>query len=306
MLKRGVVCLGLARSRCRRAPTHARRGRAGRLPRAIREPVRLTVGRLERADGRARTRRVGAVLVSDANGTRRDGARPVQTAPVPLSRGLGDASDPSSRRWKAHRVRLAGARCHGDACVRPVGEGKETCLTDGSTAELQVMWWDDTSLGVLSRRGLHGDYALIRVSLAGKKSETLLARNMVGLARSPDRAWLAYIPVDKATEDIGVTFSQRTGRGIALQKLGDARPPLSYAPRLPGVTGSVAFSVEGDFLYFAQFLNDTNKDAAVDGDDNAVIFSCPSARAMRSPRAEPSPSSSQRALDCHYPPRRAL
>ncbi|MET0340632.1 MAG: hypothetical protein ABW252_06500 [Polyangiales bacterium] len=306
MLRRSLFALGLVAVA---VPAHAEPAppvtAPSEPPRAIREPVRLTVGASNELMGVLAPDGSALYFVSDANGTSDVMVqRPVQRAPVPLSRGLGDAIGPELSPDGKRIAYISLERdSTGDVCVRPVEGGSETCLTDGSTAELQVLWWDDASLAVLSRRGLHGDFALVRIPLATKKPETLLARNMVGVARSPDRAWVAYIPVDKTADDIGVTFSQRTGMGIALQKLGQAGTAASYLPKLPGVTGSVSFSAQGDFLYFAQFLNDTNKDATLDGDDNAVIFRVPfrSGDAQPvAPDAEPEQLTSAR-WDCHYP-----
>jgi len=256
-------------------------------------------------------------FVSDANGTLDINVQaPVQSGPVTLSSGLGDAAWPQVSPDGKHLAYISfESDSTGDACVRPISKGSnsssgdgtdagpERCLTNSESAELQVLWWDDASLAVLSRRELHGDFSLERVPLDGGKPTTVLARNMVGLAISPDRRWLAYIPLDKAARDVGVTFSQRVAAGMRLQRLGGASAPLEYSPRLPGVTGYVAFSEGGDFLEFTQFLNDTNRDGTIDGDDNAVIFRVPFHPEQQAPIAaegEPEQLTSAR-WDCHYP-----
>jgi hypothetical protein len=47
---------------------------------------------------------------------------------------------------------------------------------------------------------------------------------------------------------------------------------------LPGVSGFSAISDDEHFVYFSHFLNDTNQDNAIDGNDNAVIFRLPIAK----------------------------
>jgi hypothetical protein len=62
---------------------------------------------------------------------------------------------------------------------------------------------------------------------------------------------------------------------------------------VPGVTGSVTFSSSGEYLLFTQFLNDTNRDGSIDGDDNAVVFRVgfdATAREPIRPSSEPSSS----------------
>lgn len=287
----------------------ARTAGAEAIPRALREPERLTAGGSSELMGVLSPDQKALYFVSDASGTSDVVVQqPVQRAPRPVSGGLGDAIGPQPSRDGRHISYISFENdATGDVCVRPIDAhrtGAERCFAQPASAELQAMWWDDATLAVLSRRGLHGDFALVRMPIDGGSAKTVLARNMVGLALSPDRRWLAYIPLDRANEDVGVTFAQRTGRGIALQRLdqGSAKA-ATYTPRLPGVTGSIAFSERGDQLYFVQFLNDTNRDGTIDGDDHAVVFRMPFRGAADSPLApddEPEQLTSAR-WDCHYP-----
>ncbi len=291
---------------------------AAEAPRAIREPVRLTAGGSSELMGVSSPDEQALYFVSDASGTLDINVQaPIQNGPSALSSGLGDAAWPQISPDGQHIAYISFENdSTGDVCIRPISKrdvdepdatrikgGEEKCLTDSGTAELQVLWWDNASLAVLSRRGLHGDFALTRLPIAGGQPQALLARNMVGLAISPDRRWLAYIPLTRGAVDVGVTFSQRVAQGLRLQRLGEDAPALEYTPRLPGVTGYLAFSAAGDFLEFTQFLNDTNRDGVIDGDDNAVIFRVPFHGAQSAPilaRDEPEQLTSA-AWDCHYP-----
>lgn len=308
MLKRAFVAVLLVAGFVDVARASPATPDADAVPRAVREPVRLTAGASSELMGVLGPGGKALYFVSNASGTN-DVVRqqPIERAPVAVSRGLGDALDPQLSPDGKRLAYLSLERdATGDVCVRGIdGEAlaPETCLEKPGSAALQVMWWDDRSLAVLSRHGLHGNYVLERVPLDGGAPTSLLARNMLGLSLSPDRRWLAYVAVDKTTEDVGVTFAQRTGRGIGLTRLGDADTTITYVPRLSGVTGQVAFSSSGDYLLFAQFLNDTNRDGTIDGDDNAVIFRV-SFRAAEAepirPGDEPEQLTSAR-WDCHYP-----
>lgn len=251
--------------------------------RSLHEPIRLTVGATSELMGVLSPDESALYFVSNASGTSDVMVqKPVQSGALPVSAGLGDAIWPQLAPDGKHLAYISFERdATGDVCVRALessGPGEETCFARPDSAELQVLWWDDASLAVLSRQGLHGNFRLQRQPIAGGAPTELLARNMVGVALSPDRRWLAYIALDKTVDDVGVTFSQRTGVGIGLQRLaatGTLPAPVTYVVDLAGVTGSVAFSQRGDFLVFSQFLNDTNRDVTIDGDDNAVIFRVP-------------------------------
>jgi hypothetical protein len=283
----------------------ARRSEAAR---AIREPVRLTAGASSELMGVLGADERALYFVSDAGGTL-DIMRqsPVQSGPKPLSGGLGDAAWPQIAPDGRHIAYISfESDSTGDVCVRRL-EGQEAgparCLTSAGSAELMLLWWDASSLAVLSRRGLHGDFTLQRMPIDGSAPSPIAARNMVGAALSPDRRWLAFIPVDKAAEEVGINFAQRAAVGVGLLQLRDGAEPQLYVPRLPGVTGSVVFTPAGDFLEFTQFLNDTNRDGAIDGDDNAVIFRVPFHGGRAAPLAEsdePEQLTSAR-WDCHYP-----
>jgi hypothetical protein len=276
--------------------------------RAIREPVRLTAGASSELMGVLGTDERSLYFVSDQNGTLDVMLQePIQRAPVTLSGGLGDAAWPQISRNGKHIAYLSFENdATGDVCVRDLEGGKASeprCLTNADSAELMLAWWDDSSLAVLSRPGLHGDFQLLQMPIDGGKPRSLLARNMVGVALSNDRRWLAYIPVDKASREVGINFAQRAAVGVGLQRLGSDAPPLLYEPRLPGVTGSVAFSPADDYLEYTQFLNDTNRDGTIDGDDNAVIFRVPFRADRAAPVSvedEPEQLTSAR-WDCHYP-----
>ncbi|MBM4395390.1 MAG: PD40 domain-containing protein [Deltaproteobacteria bacterium] len=196
----------------------------------------------------------------------------------------------------------------GDACVRDLAAGGGTrCLTGRATADAQPFWFPaGDAIGVVQREGLHGDLALRRVPLSGGAAATIVASGPSAPAVSPDGKWFAYVPVESLPHDpavarVGVAFAMRAGRGIGLARAqGGAR--LAWVPALPGASGSPAFSADGRWLYFVQYLNDTNLDGAVDGDDHGVIF-----RAPFDPSADPPVGAAvpeqltSAAWNCRYP-----
>jgi hypothetical protein len=166
----------------------------------------------------------------------------------------------------------------GDLCVRELqGEkaGERRCLTGEGTSEMQAVWMPDgRGIAVVTRDGIHGNLELVRVALDGKRGDPVARQNLSSPALSPDGKFLVYVPVERGSSEIGPSFLSRAGGSIeivALEGGGRRKGELD----LPGASGFPAFSVDGKWLYFAQFLNDTNLDGAIDGSDNGVLFRAP-------------------------------
>lgn len=195
----------------------------------------------------------------------------------------------------------------GDACVWDLRGEEMRCLTGPGTADLQAFWFPDgRSVGVVQREGLHGDMVLRRVPLSGGPGEVVVSRSLSSPAVSPDGRFVAYIPVDRLTEEVGVTFAMRVGSGIEVRSLtsdsGTPAAPLTYKPDLPGVSGFPAFSADGKWLYFTQYLNDTNADGTIDGNDHGILFRAAFDASAPDPLAGAVPEQLTSARwNCQYP-----
>lgn len=55
---------------------------------------------------------------------------------------------------------------------------------------------------------------------------------------------------------------------------------------IPGISGFPTLSEDERFLYFSHFLNDTNEDQSIDGEDNAVLFRLPLEKIETAPANE--------------------
>lgn len=160
----------------------------------------------------------------------------------------------------------------GDLCVRDLPDGERRCLTDDKSAELQAVWLPDgKGIAVVTRSGLHGDLELRRVSPGGGLGAALARGNVSSPSFSPDGRWLAYIPVERGSRDVGPSFLARAGDAIEIVRV-DGGAAQRVVVDLPGTSAFPGFSADGKWLYFTQFLNDTNLDGTIDGNDNGVLF----------------------------------
>jgi tetratricopeptide (TPR) repeat protein len=247
------------------------------VDRAIQEPIRLTAGGSNQWMGVLDPSGQALYFVSDRNATAEIFVQqPVDSGPRLLFESNADVSWPLPGPDGKHLAFISSqADATGDLCVRALGSGDQRCFTGLRTSEMQPVWLDrGKSLGVLMRSELHGDYRLQRFSLAGGgDGTTVLQRNMLGIAVSPDDRWLAYVPLARTQKEVGIAFANASEGGLALARLDQpGAEPVRFRPDLPGLTEFPAFAGDGRHLYFAQYLNDTNGDGAIDGNDHSVLF----------------------------------
>lgn len=241
----------------------------------VRAPERLTAGTGNQFLGTLSPDRASLYFVSDEESTTRiyvqDVARGI---PRLLFEEMADVTwprpSPDGKRLLYISYRTDAA---GDVCVRDLPGGERRCLTDEKSAELQAVWLPDgKTIAVVTRAGLHGDLELRPVQPGGGLGAPLASGNVSSPSFSPDGRWLAYIPVERGSRDVGPSFLARTGGAIEIVRLDGRGEGRRATVDLPGTSAFPGFSVDGKWLYFTQFLNDTNLDGTIDGNDNGVLF----------------------------------
>lgn len=190
----------------------------------------------------------------------------------------------------------------GDACWVEVQSPRRRCLDDGGAAVLHVFWDPDgRRVGMLVRPSLRATHQLRRAPLEGGAGELVLEQNMAAPTVSPDGRWLVYVPLEEGGEGRRRSLS-RASPGFVLRRLDASVPALAFVPNLPGNGASPVFSADGRYLYFAQFLNDTNFDGSIDGNDNGVLFRVPfDASAARPARPDSYEQLTSGRNNCQYP-----
>jgi cellulose synthase operon protein C len=186
----------------------------------------------------------------------------------------------------------------GDVCIRRIDGSQRRCLTGARSAESQAIWLPGgDSIAVVSRAGLNADFQLRRIPLTGGAGEVLIDRNLASPAASPDGRWLVYVPIDRRRRDVGPNFLARASGRLELAPLAPTGPPTTIKLDLPGTSAFPVFSRDGAWLYFIQYLNDTNFDGEIDGNDNGVLFRVGFANGVRGAPEQLSSAS----WNCQYP-----
>ena len=276
---------------------------AGPAEAGLRQPVRLTAGSANQIMGRLAPDGTALVFVGDRDATAELFIqRPVASGPRRLIDSDADTAWPRfspDGRWLVYISHRADAA--GDVCLWNVAEQRRRCLTGLDGAERQALWLDGERLAVLRRDGLHGNLRLQQLGLDGRPGPVLLERNLIGPALSPGGRWLAYVPLERTAQRVGVAFASRSGSALAFQRLDRQSQPVLFRPDLPGAVGYPVFSRDGRFLYFSQYLNDTNGDGTIDGNDNSVLFRVDFAAAAARPISGRPEQLTSARWNCRYP-----
>ena len=240
----------------------------------LRTPARLTAGSSDEFLGTESPDGATLYFVSNRNATAQVFSQTAHGTPILLFDEGADTSfprlSPDGRTLAYWSTRTDAT---GDICLRTLPDGDRRCLTGAQTAETNAFWFPDgQSLGVVQRAGMHGDLSLRRLDLQGHDQGLVVPETGISSpALHPDGQWLAWVPVERASQDVGIAFAMLPAQHLRLARLGQAgHEDIAFA--LPGVTGFPAFAQNGRYLYFAQHLSDTNQDGRIDGHDHSVLF----------------------------------
>jgi hypothetical protein len=204
--------------------------------------------------------------------------------------------------YLSFRGAATGELCFRDLAPQTLSVSDRRCISLGGRTAMHALWEPSgKSVLVLSREGLGGATDVRRFSLSGaddQPGELLFARDLSSPALSPDGRYLLYAPVARQTP-LATPQAQPRKRMLGLVRLGDkayAEEQVTFA--LPGFPGFPAFSADGKYVYFVQYLNDTNHDGVVDANDRGVLFRVPFDGHIDGARAEQLTSAE---WDCTYP-----
>ncbi len=147
----------------------------------------------------------------------------------------------------------------GDLCILKLRENTvEKCL--GFKGEVtSPIWLDDDNVVFIKRDGLADNDHLVKFGL--KNNETVVLDS--------GQIWSPSLSKDK--ELVLYSAREASRRVLKLKSLTKKYEKI-ISIDLPGFPSYPSFSENGEFIYFAQFFGDSNRDQLIDASDNSVIF----------------------------------
>jgi len=148
----------------------------------------------------------------------------------------------------------------GDICLVKTLDKSIECITSQETVDQTPFWIDQNTLGYIRRHAGKLQWELAEYNLLSKKTSILLSGFISAPSASPDGRYILFNQLVDKVSKVHV-FDRKTLSDKSLHEFD-----------LPGITGFFAFSRDGKSIYFNHYLNDTNSDQKIDGNDNSVVF----------------------------------
>jgi hypothetical protein len=165
----------------------------------------------------------------------------------------------------------------GDICYRSLSRPTIECLKALEGEKDTPFWRSDTEIGfLLSEPGTDQKRVVVQSTVSGQ-SQTLAQGKIWQPHSRPGSRYLSYN--DQVSESAATTGSS-SKPGTAPNKamiLKDLTTGSTYrvALALPGISGFPTVSLDDQTLYFSHYLNDSNNDNVIDGNDNSILFRLP-------------------------------
>jgi hypothetical protein len=167
----------------------------------------------------------------------------------------------------------------GDICLL---DGEDIlCVTGPGAAEHSPFWVDNETLAFVRSNDANTQSQLIFLTVKSKKADLVIEGTLYNPSLAKDGRTLVY---------------KGKGNDLILYDIKTRQPIRTLSLDLAGATGPAQFSVDGSFIYFAQYMLDSNRDLRLDGRDAAAIFRIP----VDGSRKEPEQLTSLNQ-NCSYP-----
>lgn len=175
----------------------------------------------------------------------------------PVTRSEVDAKSPTvNAEGSKLAVTYFGFDAKGDICLVD-NESKTNCITGPGLGEHSPFFIDNETLGYVQSDDLGSIHRVLAYNLKSGSRTELAAGQIFGPAISPTKKLLAY----KSAGPDFIIFD--------LEKKSQIR---KISIDLPGTSGFAKFSADGNYLYFAQYILDSNRDLVLDSRDAAAVF----------------------------------
>ncbi len=191
---------------------------------------------------------------------------------------IGEQGDAKQPALSPDQTQLAfvfyGHDAQGDVCLQAIGQDEIRCITGKNSADSSPFWIGNSELGYLRRDGIDAKQNLVSYSLSDEKNQTIHSGIISSPNASNDGRYIIFNLMKNITTEASST-DKKTPRILSVydrQKQQLIQPPKMD---LPGFTGTHTLSVDGQYLYFSHYLNDTNGDQRIDGNDHSILFRLP-------------------------------
>ena len=163
---------------------------------------------------------------------------------------------------------------HGDICYKPLpkraGESgkslddeKFPCLKGPEGERSSPFWKGPKELGYVLRNTRTQTSQILVQNIETGATETLVEGRVWSPAMKPGGKYLFYNEMLVQGVD--------ANRALVMRDLTTRQTRVLHFA-LPGISGFPAVSDDEKYLYFSHYLNDTNHDNVIDGNDNSVVF----------------------------------
>ena len=163
----------------------------------------------------------------------------------------------------------------GDICHRPLDSklGNDSgieCVetTDGERAS--PFWRSSTELGFLVRNPRSENNKVLVQNIKTGARSTLAEGSVWSPFMHPGGKTLV---TNEAVQEDGREERVLSIRPVSSEEKAGPRRLIHVA--LPGTSGFPTLSKDEQYIYFSHYLNDTNQDGIIDGNDNSVLFRLP-------------------------------
>jgi hypothetical protein len=145
----------------------------------------------------------------------------------------------------------------GDICLMRVDEKEIECISKRGVVDHSPVWLGNDRLAYISSDD-SGRQSQLQVYTSSKKASEVIYKGEL------------YAP-DLSPDGKTLVFKGRKNE-LVLYDLGSRKILRTLLVNLPGLTGPSRFSADGRYLYFAQYMLDSNRDLTIDGRDAAAIY----------------------------------
>jgi tetratricopeptide (TPR) repeat protein len=161
----------------------------------------------------------------------------------------------------------------GDVCTVDLSSTKISCLHAFDAEHREPFWLDDETLGFVGRHFEKGGWYMAKYHLPSNSKSVLYQGEVSSPAYLVSQGFLVFAaPILSKKGQAQGLYMQPQKSGASAGRSSAFAPAKQIPIGLPGISGFPQFAPDGKYLYFTQFMSDSNQDGTIDGRDHGVVF----------------------------------